>query len=611
MVALGLVTLLVIRLGEVQLVQGSLFRQRADRNRFFTNIIPAERGVILDRYGQPLVWNQKTYSLVDDPTALYGSGQLIDAATALRWLASDSAKITFGLRRVYQFPEATAHVIGYVGPVTADNLTADSTLAIGDMVGKTGLEATYDRQLRGSRGEELYEIDAMGKRQRLVQAKPGVPGLNTTTTLDPYLSQVAWEALGDQRGAVVMLDGATGAVLSLVSKPSFDTNVISAKSQNPELEQQRQQQLQQLLSDPHQVFFNRAVGGAYPPGSVFKLVTALAGLEKAAITSTTTVVDEGVLKVGEYEYGNWYFRQYGRTEGEINLRRAIARSNDIFFYKTAELVGPNDLAAMARLLGLGSPTGIELMAEAVGTVPDPAWKEQIIGEPWYLGNTFHMGIGQGDVLVTPLQIASVVQAIAHQGTRCHPHLLVDQDSTDCQELGINEEHLNLVLTGMVDACSPGGTAYPFFTYNQQRLTNAANEGTEDIRAVIKQGAVACKTGTAEFGGEDERGYRKTHGWFTAIVGTHEIMNAAKQFPSDQVESELHARWRQRIEQQGLPETLVMVVMVESDEAMPYKEGSREAAPVVKQIVDWMLTGQTTPVPPSSALTSGTLAPEGE
>lgn len=596
--------IIVVRLIDIQLVKGSFFLQLADDNRYFEMRIPPERGVFFDRYNQSLVWNQRTYAQVKDTTAVYAQTESISRQQALRLLATDSAQVSYGLARYYRFPRSIAHILGYIGPVTSTNLLNDSSLKVSDVIGKIGLEQVFDQQLRGRAGSEVYEINALGKRQRLVTQQAGQSGQSITTSLDPYLSTKLLTAFSGQIGAGVIMDAGSGEVLGLVSSPSFDANTLSTRSADPVLEKQRQLQLQAMLSDPSQVFFNRGVSGVYPPGSVFKLVTALAGLEGKVVSQETTIRDEGVLRVGEYEYTNWYFTQYGRTEGEIGLQRALARSNDIFFYKVAEWLGPNQLAEFARLFGLGKTTGVELNEEATGTVPDPAWKEQVLGEPWYLGNTFHMGIGQGDILVTPVQIAQMTQAVANRGTLCEPTLLKHENG-DCGEIGILEEHLELVLSGMLDACSSGGTAFPFFDHNQTRRSQELN-----ANAQIRDGAIACKTGTAEFGGADERGYRRTHGWLTGVIGTAEIKELAKkvatgdqvtidQIKSRQLGDEMNEKqddkkekldyleWLKLIDQHGFPDKLVITVLIESDEHDPYKEGSRDAGLVAKAVMDWM------------------------
>lgn len=583
--------LLTVRLVHVQLVQGADFKIQADDNRFYTVRIPAERGVFLDRYGQPLVWNSHTYYRITDPGKLYSNQERITREEALRLMATESGQVATSMERLYRYPEALSQVLGFVGPVTAEELARGAATSLRDQVGKLGLELTQNTNLRGTDGKEIFEINAVGQRQKLVSREAAIAGSNLQTTLDPYLSQVAYQALSGKKGVVIILDAQTGDVLSLVSSPSYNANYLSGPAEDQATEQERQRQISALFTDERKLFFNRAVDGMYPPGSVFKLVTALAGLEEQKIDASTEVVDEGTLKVGEYEYGNWYYRQYGRTEGPLSLVRAIARSNDIYFYKAAEAIGPTNLAVMARLFGFGDVTTIQLRPQAKGLVPDPAWKEQTLGERWFLGNTYHYGIGQGDLLVSPIQIAQLLQALGHQGTLCPPTLL-DKSPSKCIELGIKQEHLDLVLEGMLDACSTGGTAFPFFSYNETHRTAGATPETD-----LSNGAVACKTGTAEFGAADANDHRRTHGWFVALSEFH-LENSVAATPSAIVvtpasevatsAAEVNRNdWVQQIQAKGFPDRLVFVALVESDDDLPFAEGSREAGPVIKQVIDWM------------------------
>ena len=270
----------------------------------------------------------------------------------------------------------------------------------------------------------------------------------------------------------------------------------------------------------------------------------------------------------------------------IDVKKALARSNDIFFYKTAEWLGPNKLAQYARLFGFGSPTGLQTGQEASGLVPDPKWKEMERGENWYLGNTYHFGIGQGDVMVTPIQIASMTQAIANHGNLCQSSLLPTLKQ-NCRDLVIDEKNLDIVLSGMLGACSQGGTAYPLFPYNKTLEANMAAQNLSDVEK-INQGMVACKTGTAEFGGADARGYRRTHAWTTAIVG----IDQAKMIASTQtamVDENLPKRteWLDLVKKNGFPSKLVITVLVESDLNQIYSEGSQDAAPVIVKLLDWI------------------------
>jgi penicillin-binding protein 2 len=590
-------TLLFLRLGHIQLINGAMYLEQADDNRFFEITELPPRGLLLDRYGEPLVWNTQQYLQVNDPKALFSQTHAVSREDALQLIATQGAQATASrLQRFYRFPKSLAHFTGYVGEVTAEDLQRDRRLKPGMIVGKAGLELRFEEQLRGQEGSKTYEVDAHGKKQRVIATQEAVQGESIYTSVDPYLSEVAVRKLGDVRGTVIITDTETGKVLSLVSLPEFDPNVLSQVAPTTEQEIERKKLVQGLFQDPRQVFFNRAISGAYPPGSVFKLVTATAGLEHGKLDSNTEVIDEGMLKVGEFQFGNWYFRQYGRVEGAIVLRRAIARSNDIYFYKAAEWVGPITLAEVARNFGFAEKTQIELPAEARGLIPDPVWKEKVRGEPWYLGNTYHFGIGQGDVLTTPIQVAQMTQAIANDGKLCTVSVLGTTSPT-CKELGYDVEHLKQVKEGMLDACSSGGTAYPFFPFNTARLSAEAS-----LEENLARSAVACKTGTAEFGGVDEQGYRNTHAWFTMFLElpskVTEKQASASAVPQssspifDQAtevsDQELHRLWSDRVKQKGFPKKIAITVLVESDDVVKFREGSRDASPIAKQIVDWLV-----------------------
>jgi len=599
----ALFSLLVIRLSWIQLRQGLQFVQAADDNRYFTHQLPAPRGLIFDRYNDAIAWNERSYAQLEDVTALFPTSKAIDRESALQLLASDSAQVSTKYQRVVAMPAALSPVVGYVGDVTAEDLVKNPSLGYQDVLGKIGLEKIFNSTLQGKNGQDVYEINAFGQRQRIFKHTAPIIGQSIQTSLDPFLSQVAFDALGDKKGAAVIVDTATGEILALVNKPSFDAQILNTKPLSDAEKKQNQQTIQSWFADPRQPFFNRALSGAYPPGSVFKMVTALAGLETKAFTPDTEVLDEGVLKVGEYSYGNWYFRQYGRTEGTLNLVRAIARSNDIYFYKVAEWAGPDAIASMARLLGFGKIIGVELGAENKGLVPDPTWKQQVLKEPWYLGNTYHYGIGQGDILVSPIQVAQYVQAIGNDGTMCSPHL-TKNDQPTCHEVGLARENLDIVLEGMLQACSPGGTAYPFFPRNGERIEAVGPSAS--VKDMLVAGAVACKTGTAEFGAANHQGYRNTHGWFVALVeptinvadvSEDEPESIAQIAPSATTDA-LRLEWLKRVKKQGFPSRLAIVVLVESDEAELYQEGSGDASPVAKSILDWIEGKPSLPLPPT-------------
>ncbi len=586
----GVFFILCLRLGQLQIAQGVHYHELADNNRYFKRLIPAERGVILDRYHQPLVKNKKFYFLNTDE-ALYHQREPIAAEKAIQLMAEEPDKISYELRRWYQYPWSLSHVLGYTAPVDQEALLANDQLKVNDWVGKMGLEKQYDTFLRGKNGYQVFEVDTLGQKQRLIQEEPAAAGQDLQTGLDPYISDIAYQALGQYQGAAVMIDADTGHVLALVNRPSFNLNDLSYSLTDDNLEKQRQLNIQNYFEDEREVFFNRAAAGTYPPGSIFKIVTAIAGLETEAFDEYETVLDEGILKVGDYEYANWLYTQRGATDGEIALVRAIARSNDIYFYKAAEWTGPSTIAKQAREFGFGEKTGLELPVEAAGLVPDPAWKEKTLGERWFLGNTYHFGIGQGDMLTSPLQAVQMTQAVINDGQLCSPRLVVTQETDNCRNLGLSEDNIELVLRGLVDACEPGGTASVMNKFNQS-FEGSSYQGKEQILA----GGVGCKTGTAEFGGVDEKNRRNTHGWFVAVTAVDQeamlrsLRSRLESVKAGEQEDLLSAaeleKWINNVEEYGFPKKVALAVLVESDDSEPFKEGSIHAAPIAEELFSY-------------------------
>lgn len=586
---LTIFSLLIVRLIDVELIKGKEYFVLAEENRYFIKKNPAERAIFLDRYDQPLVENEKQYFHYLQSEQLYSDKTFITREEALPLLASDSASIGHEFTRIYPHKESLSSVLGYLSPVTEKDLQKNPSLPLSARVGSLGLEQFFDRNLQTQASLMKFETNALGQKQRLIEETPAIYGQNIKTSLDLYLSEVAYKAMSGKKGAVIIMDASNGELLVLISSPSFDANVFEEHFINSLYKRSTQDSLAKIknyLNDENQVFFNRSVNGSYPPGSVFKLITALAALEEGAINENTVVDDQGTLKVGDYEYANWYFTQYGRVEGVVDVKKALARSNDIFFYKAAEWLGPTKLAEYARLFGFGNQTGLQSNQEASGLVPDPKWKETEKGENWYLGNTYHFGIGQGDLLVTPLQIASMTQAIANHGTLCRSSLL-PMTQQSCRDLSVDEKNLEIVLSGMLGACSQGGTAYPLFPYNSALATIL--DGNLSDSEKINRGMIACKTGTAEFGAADERGYRQTHAWTTAIVGIDQekILASLDQGSSAEESLPNRAKWLALVKEHGFPEKLVITVLVESSSDKIYSEGSQDAAPVIAQILEWM------------------------
>ncbi|MEK7165278.1 MAG: penicillin-binding transpeptidase domain-containing protein, partial [Patescibacteria group bacterium] len=338
---------------------------------------------------------------------------------------------------------------------------------------------------------------------------------------------------------------------------------------------------QDLSLDPALPLFNRAVGGVYPPGSVFKIVPSIAALESKVITGETVYEDTGILRVNQFSFSNWYFSQYGKTEGFVDLRKGIARSNDIFFYRLGEATGDIGIAAWGKKLGLGEKSGIELTGEAEGIMPDRNWRKTVRNQEWYLGDTYHLAIGQGDLQVTPLQINRLTGVIAGGGVLCKPTLLkvaglpvgaqgMSPDAGRCKDLGIKKETLKLITDGMERACSNDGgwgyqgTGWPLFDFTvmQEELGDAKGTG------IRKRVPVACKTGTAEFG--DPNG--QTHAWFTAFAPIPESVaggHGTGQAPNSENIPMII----------GDPE-IVVTVFVEKG-----GEGSSVAGPIAKKVLE--------------------------
>lgn len=594
LVWLGLVSLfslLVFRLFDLTILGGSKYRQIVDQNRLQTQPTIAGRGLILDRYGDALAWNMPVYLVASASAEGKITKTYLDPAQAFKLLtSSESAQIQQVSERHYKSKLALSTAMGYVGEASSDDLAANANLEVGQWVGKTGLEKSLNSQLVGHNGQITWEVDVGQNIITKLKEEAAQAGQDITTSLDPYLSEIAYRSMGDWQGAVVIADGQTGQILSLISKPSYPAEVFAKLSGSPDERKQRRTQVSSLLVSPDRPLYNRAVLGSYPPGSIFKPIVAMAGLESGQIDANFQVLDEGVLKVGDYQYGSWMFKQFGHGEGLLNLTRAIARSNDIYFYKVAEATGPDRIAQMANLFGLGKPVGLELTQESGGLVPTPEWKQATLGERWYLGNTYHYGIGQGDLLVTPVQMAQATQVLANGGQKCQLTLLTHQP--ECEDLGFQKNNLNIVLQGMIEACSTGGTAASLFSWNTD-----IGEKTGDSLAQITQGKLACKTGTAEFGAADEKGRRKTHGWMIATVhidpkfDSNPVQladfNQFTPIDSSVPSSTLRTIWGQKIAQGNWPKSLVIAVLTESDAATPFKEGSREAGGVIREIINWI------------------------
>ncbi|OGG11788.1 hypothetical protein A2Z00_01820 [Candidatus Gottesmanbacteria bacterium RBG_13_45_10] len=572
--------ILVWRLFDLTMIEGHHYRALADGNRTRELIRHAPRGLLLDRKGKPLVTNIPSYRLLRP----CDKNQHEDCITQISQDQGNALTkkglppgtfLEVDYERQYTYPVATSHVVGYAGELTEGEL-ADAYYKLhdyrrGDRVGRTAAEAVFEDRLRGRDGKELVEVDAQGVILRTLGRDKELPGENITLSIDADLQQAVYEDFPKSaKGAVIVSKPGTGEILALYSSPSFNLDAFS-KGLSEEA-------YDALVNDPDRPLFDRAIGGTYPPGSTYKIVTAIAALEEGAVRGPTIIDDVGVLKIGPFSFPNWYFKQYGKTEGPVDIVKAIQRSNDIYFYKAGEWLGISKLVSWSRKMGLGKPFGIELAGEAGGIMPDPQWKAQLFSsakdkelqnDQWYLGDTYHVGIGQGYLLVTPLQVNTWTNIVASGGKQCKPTIkkaspyVTGKDN--CKDLGLKKETIDLITEGMKRACETGGTGYPLFNFAMKdlggKLTPIANVSTPS--GALTQIPVACKTGTAEYGDPDNN----THAWFTAFAPLRSIDSGNQSIKQDQNIIT------------GDPEISV-TVLVEGG-----GEGSTIAAPIAKKIFE--------------------------
>ncbi|MDD3679701.1 MAG: penicillin-binding transpeptidase domain-containing protein [Candidatus Shapirobacteria bacterium] len=484
--------LFLLRLGYLTVIRGKYFRLQAEQNRVVKEKINAARGTIFDRGGEPLA--------IDDPYCLY-QGQEKDRDQCLR-LKSSGEKVDHFFRRYYSLGEAGAHITGYLGQATQAEVEAGQ-YQLDQLVGRGGIEEYYQPLLSGQDGYRLIEINIKGEKIREVGEVAPQDGKSITLFIDSAIQKKAFELLSDRFGAIVVSNPKNGEVLALVSSPSFDPNFFTFNYNDGVVSD--------LLTDSKQPFLNRAISARFPPGSIFKLISGLAGLEEKVIDGQTEIEDTGFIEINDYRYTNWYYSQYGKKDQHVNIVEAIKRSNDIFFYRLGEKLGPNKMADWSKKFFLNDLSGVDLPAEVFGFVPTVQWKEEIIGEPWFLGNSFHFAIGQGDLAITPLTANMMTNFFANDGYLCQPRL-AGNSQINCQRISSSKENRELIFKGMAAACRSGGTASVFFDFEIDGQKNQ----------------VACKTGTAEFDINNKR----THAWFTAFAPVEDPVVSVTVFLQD-------------------------------------------------------------------------------
>jgi len=467
--------ILFIRLFNLTIVKGEYYKRLSESNRIKEMLIEPLYGAIRDRKGFVLAENKKS-----------------DVADTKDFIRS---------QRVYYYPEETAHLTGYRQIADEYDLQHDycmRKLVPGERVGKKGIEQQYDCDLRGIPGKKLIEVNASGKPEGVIAVIPPTAGKDIQLAIDIELQKVAYKALAGRRGVVIAMQPKTGELLAFVSSPSFDPTLFETGDSN----------VKNIINNEDKPLLNRITEGVYQPGSIFKPILAVGALEDNIITKDFIIQDEGFVMAGTLRFGNWYLLQYGKTEGPVDMVKAIRRSNDTYFYKLGEKMGPEKIQQWAEKFGLGSIVGMGF-PEGEGTLPSPFWKKETLKENWYLGDTYNYSIGQGYLLTTPLQMAYALNAFPNNGYECKPQFLKGV-TPDCKKLPLSLKNIQTIQEGMRQACSTGGTGWPLFDFkvkiSPSQLEGQPSQLKSGKTKIATDSAdfnrfqpipVACKTGTAE------------------------------------------------------------------------------------------------------------------
>lgn len=548
---------LLIQLFNLQIMQGSDLKALAEGNRLRIQTIIAPRGYIVDRNGDQLARNTASFSLVVTPADVPKDGldSIIEQLSTLLNIPKEDihSKLTglnrnslqqitikrgisqqesilfetkaaqfagFSIKsipiREYLNPEMFSHALGYTGVVSDVDLTDEKYADYdpNDFVGKSGIELSYEKYLRGTNGNTQVEVDASGRPIKVLGNVEPQPGNIVKLSIDNGLQQELYKSFpAGSKGAAVAMNPKTGEILALVSVPGFNNNLFA-----PGISQK---DYSDLLNNKNLPLFNRSIGGTFPPGSTIKMVTSAAALQENVVTKDTIINDNGVLVINNQFNPSIKYNFYGWKRdglGPMNVKSAIAESSDIYFYTVSgghpnskiEGLGADKLASYYRKFGMGALTGIDIQGEKPGVVADPAWKAKYfendpISSKWYLGDTYHISIGQGDMLSTPLQVAVWTAAFANNGIVYKPRLLKEVLSQSGEKIyepkleelinaSISPEHMVAIQEGM-----------------RENVIGANGSGRQLATLPITS---AGKTGTSQFDGSDPS---RTHAWFTSYA----------------------------------------------------------------------------------------------
>ena len=512
------------RLYFLQVIEAERYSTLSDENRISLRLLPPLRGRIVDRFGVPLADNEQNYRvlLIPEDTrdlehTLLALGQIIPINSSIRrrvirdkkrnrsfvpitvrenlhWKEAARIEVNspdlpgimidVGQTRSYPQGSELAHVLGYVAPVSPSELTGDPLLELpGFRIGKAGLEKIHDLTLRGKGGSSQVEVNAYGRVIRELDHREGQPGAEVKLTIDIGLQRVVNKRLKGESASVVVIDVHSGEILAMASTPAYDPNAFNKGLSSSEWKA--------LINDPRAPLNNKSIAGRYSPGSAFKMVMLLAALEKGIITPDSFMFCSGSMELGNAEFHCW--NKHGH--GAVNARQAITQSCDVYFYEIAKRTGIVHIAAMAKRFGFGTPLGIDLPGEGGGLVPTPKWKRAVMKAAWQRGETVITGIGQGYLLVTPLQLAVMMAKLVNGGVSVTPHLtrkVTHKNGSEKEkalkqgrDLNLSTQHLDLVRAAMNDVVnSATGTA------KRSRIKNpewamGGKTGTVQVRRISR------------------------------------------------------------------------------------------------------------------------------
>lgn len=561
LIALVGFTILLGRLVQLQVWEHQAYQVKSDRNRIQLQAIAPQRGLIFDRNGVVLAENRPVYALnlvderVEDFAALMSELSHLVEVTAedvedyqkrerrkqrpyqpvpllLNITEEDVAQIAVNRHRLggveigtqmvrhYPFGELFAHAVGSVRRINERDLgNLDEVSYSGtSFIGKRGVEQFYETSLHGEVGHQLVEIDARGRIRQVLETHHPTQGKNVTLQLDSRLQIAAHAALGERRGAIVAIDPRDGGILAMVSNPGYDPNLfVTGIAQN---------QYQELVNARDTPLFNRATHGQYSPGSTFKPAVGLAGLAHKSISWGEVIEDQGFFKLPNQEriYRDWsWTKGNSGGQGKVNMRRAIYRSSNVYFYDLATRLGVDNLTGFTRQFGFGQNLAIDIADARKGLLPDPVWKQGRKGEIWYPGDTLNMSIGQGDLLVTPLQLATYTSVLANRGRWVRPRMLLsgngplvefDPPNPPPPVTGPTYEDWEGMVDSMEDVVHrnvkgfrQNGTAFAYVGKNLP-YRMAGKSGTTQV-VEIRQGE--------EYSEAELDEYKRKHAWFVAFA----------------------------------------------------------------------------------------------